>query len=95
MQKHAAKCTYRRVPCDLCSESTPFFWLQVCKRICILSLKYYLQEHHASECENAMIDCPYKCDDKTVRKDLQEHEKVCPCFVIECPIEGCESKVLL
>jgi len=76
---HEADCPNREVSCQHCKQTLPFF---------------RLSDHHAVECENVMVTCPYNCDsDPMERRYLPLHESSCPSFPVFCTFQGCGAKV--
>ncbi len=81
IKKHSKEtCKQRKVTCEYCGISTA----------------YYLLKQHIEECEKCPVTCSRNCTkDYMLRRDLQNHEDVCPKKLINCPFYevGCTEQV--
>ncbi len=50
---------------------------------------------HIQTCPNVILACPNKCNEKIMRKDIEEHRNECPLEKVDCPFKeaGCEVRL--
>ena len=73
-------CSYRQSTCAYCKEP----------------LTYNERHAHYRQCSRYPLPCPYGCGQFTIpRKEMEQHLKICPEQVVECPFRqfGCQELV--
>ncbi len=76
------KCPNRRVQCQYCTLEGMH--------------KEITAKSHLDECVGFPVSCPNNCGDEIQRKNLADHQKVCPLEPVKCPFfeAGCTKMIL-
>ncbi len=81
LEQHCKQeCLNRLVHCELCNEEG--------KHSVIVGA-------HVQTCPNVILECPNKCNEKIMRKDMEEQRNECPLEEVDCPFKeaGCEVRL--
>ncbi len=81
-QHRKQECVNRLVHCELCNEEPEGKHCRIVGR-------------HKHTCPNVILACPKKCNEKIMRKDIEEHRNECPLEEVDCPFKeaGCEVRL--
>ena len=75
------ECPRRRVNCQYCNDEGEY---------------QFIEGQHKEECPKFPIQCPNKCEIKSIfRDEIEEHRGICPLEIIQCDyhIIGCKAKM--
>ena len=75
------ECPCRRVNCQYCNDVGEY---------------WFIKGQHKEECPKFPIQCPNKCEIKSIcRDEVEEHREICPLEMIQCDyhVVGCRVKI--